>query len=331
MELQMSDENEKTIKDLKAEVEQRSHPAAKVFQLLIDADPNAWEKFCADVGNGLQSPILIDRPVTEAGWLILDGRNRYLVCLMRGIEPKFEVVDVSESAAVARVISANLLRRHDDVSVRAAQFVKLLEMLKAENFPPPTIPVAAAAAGMSERTLRDADRLRKKDPELADQVAKGNISGHAARQVVDLPPGEEREAVMKKVAAAGNKKKAKGIVRDAKRRKKPQLGSLKMPGLTGAYSTLLAVLENVPRLPNELRKLRDDPNPLSVQHARELRAGIEGIKTLDTEELLTAADVAVRALDRIIAKGTMKVGQVEPDERPDEPADAMEDVEQEAV
>jgi ParB-like chromosome segregation protein Spo0J len=111
----------KTIEELKAEVERRSHPAAKVFPLLIDTDENAWETFYADVGkNGLRSPIVMDRPVSETGWLILDGRNRYLACLMLGIEPKLEVVNVSDSAAVARVISANLLRRHDDVSVRAS-------------------------------------------------------------------------------------------------------------------------------------------------------------------------------------------------------------------
>jgi hypothetical protein len=313
----MWDDNERTIEDLKAEVERRSHPAAKVFPLLIDTDANAWEEFYADVGtNGLRSPILIDRPVTEPGWLILDGRNRDLACRMLGIEPEFEVVNVSDSSAVAHVISANLLRRHDDVSVRAAQLAKLLEMLKLENFPTPTVPVAAAAAGISDRSLRDAGRLRRKDPELADQVAKGNISGHAARQVADLPAGEEREAVIKKVAAAGNKKKAKGIVRETKRRKKQQqLGSLKMPGLTGAYSTLLAVLENVPRLANELRNLTNDPNPLSVKHAHELRTSIEALKRLDTEELLAAAKVAALALDRIIAKGTTKVEQVVPNER----------------
>jgi ParB-like chromosome segregation protein Spo0J len=161
----MSDEkNVKMIEQLKAEVDGRSHPAARVFPLLIDTDAKAWDQFYADVGaNGLRNPILIDRPVTEAGWLILDGRNRYLACMMLGIEPEFEVVYVRDRDAVTLVISANLLRRHDDVGVRAAQLTQLLEMMKVENFPTPTVPAAAAAAGMSERTLRDAGRLRKKD------------------------------------------------------------------------------------------------------------------------------------------------------------------------
>ena len=172
------DKNAKTIEQLKAEVDRRSHPAAKVFPLLIDTDAKAWDQFYADVGkNGLQNPIVIDRPATEAGWLILDGRNRHLACLMLGIEPEFEVVDVRDSAAVALVISANLLRRHDDVSVRAAQLAKLLEMLKVENFPTPSVSVAAAAAGISERTLRDAGRLRKKDPEHWTRWPRGTFRG----------------------------------------------------------------------------------------------------------------------------------------------------------
>jgi len=329
-----NDKYDKTIEELKAEVERRSHPAAKMFRLLIDTDADAWEKFRADIAaNGLQTPILIDRPETEVGRLTLDGRNRELACLIQDVEPKYEVINVSESAAVARVISANLLRRHDDVSVRAAQLAKLLEMLKVENFPTPTVPEAAAAASISDRTLRDAQRLRKKDPELADQVAKGNLSMHAARQVADLPPGEERDEVKKAVAAAGNKKKAKSIVGETKKKKKQQvreMGTLKMPGLTGAYSTLLAVLENIPKLANELRNLTNDRTPLSVKHARELRARIATLKAIDTKDMLAAADVALLALDRIIAKGTSKVGEDEPVEIAGEPEDAMAD-EQEAA
>jgi len=323
------DKNAKTTEQLKAEVDRLSHPAAKVFPLLIDTDANAWDQFFADVGkNGLQNPIVIDRPVTEAGWLILDGRNRHLACLMLDIEPEFEVVDVRDRAAVELVISANLRRRHDDVSVRAAQLAKLLEMLKVENFPAPTVPAAAAAAGLSDRTLRDAERLLKKDPELADQVATGIISGHAARQIADLP-AEERDELKRKVAAAGNKKKAKGIVGETKRRKKQQqreMGSLKMPGYTGAYSTLIAVLENIPRLPNELRNLRDDRRTLAPKHANELRLHIEGLKMLDTEELFTTADQALLALGRIIARANGGAKEEQPAEQPRDTGDVVADV-----
>ena len=103
-----------------------------------------------------------------------------------------------------------------------------------------------------------------------------------------------------------------------------------MPGLTGAYSTLLAVLENIPRLASELRNLRDDRSPLSVKHANELRRHIEGLKTLDTEELFSAADVALLALGRIIARANGGAKQEQPAEQPGDTADAVADVQREA-
>ena len=138
-------------------------------------------------------------------------------------------------------------------------------------------------------------------------MEKGSISMHAARHLADLPPGEERNELKKRVAAARDKKKAKSIVGERKRRKKQQseFGTLKMPGLTGAYSTLLAVLESVLLLPTELQNLRNAPNPLSVKHACELRAAIEGLKMLDPQELFDAADVALLALDRMITRSNI--------------------------
>ena len=133
----------------------------------------------------------------------------------------------------------------------------------------------------------------------------------------------------RKVAAAGNKKKAKGIVGETKRRKKQQqreMGSLKMPGYTGAYSTLLAVLKNIPGLASELRNLRDDRSLLSVNHAKELRIHIEGLKMLDTEDLLTAADVAVLTLDRMIARDNGGAKGEQPAEQPGDTADAVADI-----
>jgi hypothetical protein len=103
-----------------------------------------------------------------------------------------------------------------------------------------------------------------------------------------------------------------------------------MPGYTGAYSTLLAVLRNIPELSSELRNLRNDRNPLSVKHANELRIHIEGLKMLDTEELFSAADVAIRALDRVIARANVGAKENQPAENPEDSADAVADVQREA-
>jgi hypothetical protein len=314
----MREDNKRTIEDLKAEVERRSHAAAKIFALIADkADEGqeAWQAFCADIReHGLRSPIVIDKAISNENWQILDGRSRYLACLATGIEPKFHVVPVEGSAAAAFVVSANLRRRHDDPSVRAMQVVKLREMLKMANLPSPPLNAAADAGGVSYRTARNAQRVHQQDPELAKHVHDGKLSVNGATQILDMALGPEQDEVKKQVATAKNKKEAKGIVGERKRRKTQQqrreIGTLKMPGLTGAYSTLLGVLENLPRLANELRNLRNDPNPLSVGHALELRNHIEALKTLDTEELFAAADMAVLALDSIIEKGTTKVEQM---------------------
>ena len=101
-----------------------------------------------------------------------------------------------------------------------------------------------------------------------------------------------------------------------KKQQQRELGTLKMPGYTGAYSTLLAVLKNIPELPSELRNLRDDRRPLAVNHANELRIHIEGVKRLNTEELFTAADQALLALDRIIAKANRRAKEDQPAEEP---------------
>ena len=92
-----------------------------------------------------------------------NGRWQMVTCAESfGIEPKFQICDVRSGAAVTRIISGNLRRRHDDPGVRAMQIAELLEMLKAENFPPPTVKEAAEAGGVSDRTVRTAKTLRKK-------------------------------------------------------------------------------------------------------------------------------------------------------------------------
>src|SRR5262249_42169768 len=151
---------------------------------------------------------------------------------------------------------------------------------------------------------------------------KGKLSIHAANEIQAVPQGKEREDLKKKVAAVAGKKEAKRIVGESKvknkgKKQSQQLGSLKMPGLTGVYSTLVAVLENLPKLANELRNLENAPHRLSIDHARELKAHITGLKALDAKDLLAAADVALLELDRIIANG----------KKPEsEPVDAVDDV-----
>src|SRR5262245_9096642 len=98
----MSPSDPGSIDELKAEVERRSHPAAKFFPLLIDHDPPGWEAFLGSVKTGQEQPILLD-----ADDQVLDGPNRLLACLVHGIEPKFEIRDLKGAEAVNLIESAN--------------------------------------------------------------------------------------------------------------------------------------------------------------------------------------------------------------------------------
>jgi hypothetical protein len=139
------------------------------------------------------------------------------------------------------------------------QVVNLREMLKVANLPSPSLKAAAKTCGVSYKTARNAQRVRQQDSKLAEQVQKGKVTVNAALEIMEQAQGEEREELKQKVAAADNKTKSKSIVGETKKRKKQQqqgeMGTLKMPGLTGVYSTLLAVLDNIPKLANELRNL----------------------------------------------------------------------------
>jgi hypothetical protein len=54
---------------------------------------------------------------------ILDGRNRYRACLLKGIEPRF--VEFRGADPLGLVISMNLRRRHLDESQRAMPASKI--------------------------------------------------------------------------------------------------------------------------------------------------------------------------------------------------------------
>lgn len=101
------------IEALKAELEAITHPAAKIFRLLIDTDQDKWTALLGRFEHqGQQQPIILD-----VEGRILDGRNRWLACKILNQKPVTETRNVSGAAAVAIVIAGNIDRRHDDASV----------------------------------------------------------------------------------------------------------------------------------------------------------------------------------------------------------------------
>jgi cell division protein FtsB len=170
------------------------HPLCTLFPRL---DKDELAALREDIkANGLSSPI------TLYEGQILDGGNRYQACLDAGIEPTF--VEYSGTDPVSFVLSANLHRRHLKAGQNAIIVASAQDWAKAQvqganrhtmktgNFAGlETVANRAATAGVAERTQRDADKVAKASPELANQVAHGEISLAAAVAQVSGKPTEK--------------------------------------------------------------------------------------------------------------------------------------------
>lgn len=156
------------------------HPLAACFPLLPDDEITA---LADDIqARGLQSPIVVfeDR--------ILDGRNRYRACRMRGVVP--ETVAYNGDDPAGFVISMNIHRRHLNTSQRA---IAAANVAKLSNMPREQ---AAEQLNVSTRSVADAAKvIEHGTPELAAAVQTGEVSVSAAATVATLPESEQREAV----------------------------------------------------------------------------------------------------------------------------------------
>jgi len=127
--------------------------------------------------NGLREPI------TTYQGKILDGGNRYVACQAAGVEPVFKEFDGEDVASF--VMSANFHRRHLHISQHAAIVASVQDWAKAQTIGKPlsapesrladTTKSRAAISGASISTQRRADAVAKADPELAKQVAHGEV------------------------------------------------------------------------------------------------------------------------------------------------------------
>lgn len=156
----------------------KPHQLCSIFPRLAEAEFSA---LCRDIAtNGLNQPIVLH------DGLILDGGNRYRACIELGIEP--EIVKFSGSDPVSFVLSANLHRRHLSAGQSAAIVAAAQDWATAQGhggdrksdqrarLPLENIADRAATAGVSERTQKDADKVARINPELAKQVAHGEIT-----------------------------------------------------------------------------------------------------------------------------------------------------------
>lgn len=167
------------------------HPLCTLFPRISGDEFGA---LVADIkANGLQSPIVIH------DGMILDGGNRYRACIEAGVEPEFREFD--GGSIVAFVLSANLHRRHMSAGQQAAIVSSAQDWAKAQgrggdrkssdqsatlHFD--SVEKRAAESGASIRTQKMADKVAKASPDLAKQVAHGEISLPAAVKQVSGKP-----------------------------------------------------------------------------------------------------------------------------------------------
>lgn len=191
-------------------MEYELHPLCVLFPRMVD---DAFLALVEDIrANGLREPITIH------DGMILDGGNRYRACLQAGVEPTFREFDGDN--LVTFVLSANLHRRHMTAGQQAAIVASAQDWAKAQPASRPekagnlaplsTVADRAAQSGASERTQKMADKVARKDPDLAAKVARGEVSlPRAVETITGKRPGakparsveqEEHEAAMEEVA-----------------------------------------------------------------------------------------------------------------------------------
>jgi hypothetical protein len=159
------------------------HPLADLFPIMTDAE---LDELGEDMlKHGQREPI----------WLyegkILDGRNRYRACLMKGIEPG--TTETRAAAPLAFVISLNLRRRHLDASQRAMVVAEIAKLPKGAHPPiggsSPTQDVAAKLLNVSVRSGQRARYVKDHGtPDLVDAVKHGDVRVTAAAEFAKQNP-----------------------------------------------------------------------------------------------------------------------------------------------
>lgn len=176
-----------------AKAEYEVHPIADIFPVFDDAQ---FQALVEDIrANGLK------RAINLFEEKILDGRHRYRACLEAGVEPKFTRYRGTDP--VGQVLSANLHRRHLSPSQLSMVGAKLATL--APNRPELKLaalsaqhcalnqPEAAAAVGVSRRSVQKARKIRAKGtPEQVAAVESGKTSVSAAAKEIDKAEAAEK-------------------------------------------------------------------------------------------------------------------------------------------
>jgi hypothetical protein len=137
-------------------------------------------------------------PIITLDGKILDGRNRAKACEMAGITPRCQPYQGADP--LGDVVSWNLKRRHLSVSQKSTLAIRLKPMFEVKakerqlatqnnesgkavraNLPElvkgKSVDQAAAAVGVSGRTVQDAEYVKKHAPEVFEKIGTKGADG----------------------------------------------------------------------------------------------------------------------------------------------------------
>jgi len=170
------------------------HELANIFPML-EGDDLAALRTDIDANGQINKIILYQGK-------ILDGRNRYRICKMLGIEP--ETIVYGGDDPIGLVLSQNLLRRHLTASQRAMVAEKLMSMpshrpeKREQNCSLIRKEEAAQQMNVSERSVQQARKVRTDAiPEVAEMVESGKLPVSVAASISDATPEQQREIIAK--------------------------------------------------------------------------------------------------------------------------------------
>jgi hypothetical protein len=158
------------------------HPFADAFPMMTDRE---HAELVADIkANGQRDAITLYRGK------ILDGRNRDEACRELGIKANYIDSEGDDAAALAFVISKNLMRRQLTASQRAMVAARLSTLKHGQHKSDTSIDVSQAeAAKRMNVSLPSTQRARKVidngGPELIAAVERGDIAVSAAASKID--------------------------------------------------------------------------------------------------------------------------------------------------
>jgi hypothetical protein len=164
-------------------MEYKFHPAADLFPMMSDRELVALGDDMLQ--HGQREPIILYHGQ------ILDGRNRYRACIVKGIEPKVRSELPPDPHAF--VATVNLHRRHLSEEQRGMIAARLATMKKGQNQHSPNGETSQAKAAellkvSKRRVERSHEVIAKGVPDLVDAVERRDVKVSAAAEFAKVTP-----------------------------------------------------------------------------------------------------------------------------------------------